>query len=87
MVCRDFILTEIANRAHFYAFFNLRNLFYLIKLQLNYTIIFQVINWIYKKQQPQSFKLGGCCLYTCQIRGQESYLWLEKGRWLLAAKG
>lgn len=24
--------------------------------------------------------------YTCRIRGQESYLWFEKGRWFVAAK-
>ncbi len=24
--------------------------------------------------------------YTCLIRGQECYLWLEKGRWFVAAK-
>jgi len=24
--------------------------------------------------------------YTCQIRGRECYLWLEKGRWFVAAK-
>ncbi|MBE6908567.1 MAG: hypothetical protein E7474_03020 [Ruminococcaceae bacterium] len=24
--------------------------------------------------------------YTCRIRGQEAYLWLEKGRWFIAAK-
>ena len=24
--------------------------------------------------------------YTCRIKGQESYLWLEKGRWFVAAK-
>lgn len=24
--------------------------------------------------------------YTCHIQGQESYLWLEKGRWFVAAK-
>lgn len=24
--------------------------------------------------------------YTCLIHGQESYLWLEKGRWFVAAK-
>lgn len=24
--------------------------------------------------------------YTCRIRGRESYLWFEKGRWLVAAK-
>lgn len=24
--------------------------------------------------------------YTCRIRGQETYLWFEKGRWFVAAK-
>lgn len=24
--------------------------------------------------------------YTCRIKGQESYLWFEKGRWFVAAK-
>ena len=24
--------------------------------------------------------------YTCRIRGRESYLWFEKGRWFVAAK-
>jgi len=24
--------------------------------------------------------------YTCLIRGKECYLWLEKGRWFVAAK-
>lgn len=24
--------------------------------------------------------------YTCLIKGQETYLWLEKGRWFVAAK-
>lgn len=24
--------------------------------------------------------------YTCRIRGQEAYLWLEKGRWFVAEK-
>jgi len=24
--------------------------------------------------------------YTCRIQGQECYLWLEKGRWFVAAK-
>lgn len=24
--------------------------------------------------------------YTCLIRGRECYLWLEKGRWFVAAK-
>lgn len=24
--------------------------------------------------------------YTCLIHGQECYLWLEKGRWFVAAK-
>ena len=24
--------------------------------------------------------------YTCLIQGQETYLWLEKGRWFVAAK-
>ena len=24
--------------------------------------------------------------YTCCIRGRESYLWFEKGRWFVAAK-
>ena len=24
--------------------------------------------------------------YTCRIQGKESYLWLEKGRWFVAAK-
>ena len=24
--------------------------------------------------------------YTCRIRGQESYLWFEKGKWFVAAK-
>ena len=24
--------------------------------------------------------------YTCLIHGQESYLWLEKGRWIVAAE-
>lgn len=24
--------------------------------------------------------------YTCQIGGRQSYLWLEKGRWFVAAK-
>lgn len=24
--------------------------------------------------------------YTCLIQGQESYLWLEKGRWFVCAK-
>lgn len=24
--------------------------------------------------------------YTCQIHGRQSYLWLEKGRWFVAAK-
>lgn len=24
--------------------------------------------------------------YTCRIQGQESYLWMEKGRWFVAAK-
>lgn len=25
--------------------------------------------------------------YTCLIHGKESYLWLEKGRWFVCAKG
>ena len=24
--------------------------------------------------------------YTCRIRGRESYLWFEKGRWFVAVK-
>ena len=24
--------------------------------------------------------------YTCMIRGQETYLWMEKGRWFVCAK-
>lgn len=24
--------------------------------------------------------------YTCRIRGRESYLWFEKGRWFVAAR-
>jgi len=24
--------------------------------------------------------------YTCQIQGQECYLWLEKGRWFVEEK-
>ena len=24
--------------------------------------------------------------YTCRIRGRESYLWFEKGKWFVAAK-
>lgn len=25
--------------------------------------------------------------YTCLIKGKECYLWFEKGRWFVAAKG
>ncbi len=24
--------------------------------------------------------------FTCRIQGQETYIWLEKGRWFIAAK-
>lgn len=38
-------------------------------------------------RQAPSLKAGGQGIrYTCKIKGQQTYLWLEDGKWFVEAK-
>lgn len=45
------------------------------------------IDRILDVRQAASLKVGGCGIrYTCRIRGQQTYLFSEDGKWFVEAK-